>query len=734
MNRQPTERTANPRAGAPAGPGPLAEPPPPSAHGRVLELQRSIGNRAVTDMIARRPRRMIARDDKPLLGKTGGEYEYKLEHKGERASWSIRFSFSKAQTSPLRHKGDVGEKGPSPGDTSAQAFASKMARTKTAGAKAANSMALALGKLDLTVAQPWRGISVNADIKALEAKVEEGKLDVNVFKLGVMVQGKLSKDLEGTALGDAIMGTELGRAILEGTVVKIQGRFELNVDPSDVARLARLVQANTKIARETARGLKAKRALDALNSQQELLRRQLKNRRGKLGKAAVKRIEARIASNAKKISTLTQRLTKSKAAVEALKKTAQAAAKGLKSKAGRLMGAAIAKAGGKLLLKLVPGLNLILLAVDIYSVSRALYDLFTGKAKLGLPGGPEGDGGKGGAGGTPGAGTTQGEARQGGGGSGADAGRTGGAAGAFALPPDVNIDDSADAGEAQPDLHPGARRVLEQIASATGRKLDPADLEELNLLVPQDITDAEAAKLAARFKAADAAAKGDPFAGLTGVVEEVRNVRKGTSSTTATDSSGTEKLADPEKQATPSDEPGPDGRAKRPAGGGAGKQAGEGKGGKGSGAGGGTGKGKGDAGGGGRAGKGGGDAGKGLRELGKPAPAVAGKLYYPGKDEPAGENVSKFGFKIVSGYNPSATYAAGATMSITIEFQQGGRTYKPTFTVRVTSHTKTADKVVLEAVNARRWRIADTPVEMPEGEPLTITSTRGGGKGAKPKR
>jgi hypothetical protein len=733
MDRQATERTANPTAGAPAGhvgASQLPEPPT-TACARVLELQRAVGNRAVAAMVARRPWRMIARDDKPLLSKTGGEYEYKLEHKGERTSWSLRFSFSKAQTSPIRGKADVGEKGPSAGDVSAQGFASKMSRTKTAGAKAANSMALALGKLDLTVAQPWPGISVNADLKALEAKVEAGKVDVNVFKIGLMVQGKLSKDLEGTALGDVIMGSELGKAILEGTVVKIQGRFEINVDPSDVARLARLVQANTKIARETARGLKAKRSLDALHAQQELLKRQLKNRRAKLGKAAIKRLEGRIAANANKIGTLTQRIAKSKAAVEGLKKTAQAAAKGLKSKAGRLMGAAIAKAGGKFLLKLVPGLNLVLLAVDIYSVSKALYDLFTGKAKLGLPTGAEGGGGKGVEGGTADAGTTQGEAGEGSGGAGADAGRAGGEGGApageFVLPPDINIDDSADAGESQPDLHPGAKRVLEQIAGATGRRLDPADFEELNLLVPQDITDAEAAKLAARFKVAEQGAKGDPFAGLAGVVEEVRNVRRDTPTTTATDASGTEKLADPEKVPTPSDEPGSDGRARRPDAR-AGGKADEAKGGTGggTGAGGATGKGKGGAGTSQGAGKGTGEAGKGLRELGKPAPVAAGKLYYPGKDEPAGQSVSKFGFRIVSGYNPSATYAAGSNITITIEFQQGGRTYKPTFTVRVTSHTKTADKIVLEAVNARRWRIADTPVEMPEGEPLTITSTRGG--------
>jgi hypothetical protein len=101
------------------------------------------------------------------------------------------------------------------------------------------------------------------------------------------------------------------------------------------------------------------------------------------------------AACAAKIETLGRRIAKSKAAVKVLEATAKAAAKGLKSKAGRLAGVAIAKAGGRLLLKLVPGLNLVLLAVDIWSIGNALYDLFTGKARLGLPTGAEGGEGKG---------------------------------------------------------------------------------------------------------------------------------------------------------------------------------------------------------------------------------------------------------------------------------------------------------------------------------------------------
>ena len=134
---------------------------------------------------------------------------------------------------------------------------------------------------------------------------------------------------------------------------------------------------------------------------------------------------------------------------------------------------------------------------------------------------------------------------------------------------------------------------------------------------------------------------------------------------------------------------------------------------------GGTGKGGGS--GGGKKGRGG-SKGAGLREN-KAAKVVPGKLYYPGADVPKGESVSEFGFRVVSGYNPTATYRAGAQISLTIEFTRGGSTYRPTFSVKVVSHTKQPDKIVFEAVNATRWGITGTPYEMAADAPLTLTSS-----------
>jgi hypothetical protein len=126
--------------------------------------------------------------------------------------------------------------------------------------------------------------------------------------------------------------------------------------------------------------------------------------------------------------------------------------------------------------------------------------------------------------------------------------------------------------------------------------------------------------------------------------------------------------------------------------------------------------------------------GKGLRE--QSTQSAAGKLYYPEAGEPAGENVSKFQFRVISGYNPNANYAPSSVVPIKIQFEKGGVTYTAAFDVRVVSHTKSDEKIVFEAVNVRRWRISGTPLDMPAGEPVTITSVRGGGgtvkKPAKP--
>ena len=86
-----------------------------------------------------------------------------------------------------------------------------MTYAKTAWAGASRSMAAALAKADLTVAEIVPGLTITADLKGLEAKLEKGDIDVRVFKVGVQLQGALSTDMGGTELGDAILSTGFGR-------------------------------------------------------------------------------------------------------------------------------------------------------------------------------------------------------------------------------------------------------------------------------------------------------------------------------------------------------------------------------------------------------------------------------------------------------------------------------------------------------------------------------------------
>ena len=53
------------------------------------------------------------------------------------------------------------------------------------------------------------------------------------------------------------------------------------------------------------------------------------------------------------------------------------------------MGMAVVKVGGKVLLKLIPGVNIVMTAVDIIEISTNIYKLLTGKAEFGLGSGEE---------------------------------------------------------------------------------------------------------------------------------------------------------------------------------------------------------------------------------------------------------------------------------------------------------------------------------------------------------
>jgi hypothetical protein len=697
------------------------------------------------------PAGTIQRDEEKEKSKVpGGEYEFKLEHKGDRWSYSVRFVISKAEPNPLTAKGDVADPGTKTGGVKAALGAAKITRTKEAGKKASNSMALALAKADLTLLEIMPGVQIKADLKALEAKVEKGQVDVNVFKIGVMLEGQLTEAIRGTALGDEIMQTEIGALILEGLKVKVQGRFELSVDPYDAVRLARMLKLNREIAENVEQSVKAKRKFDALTEENKRIRDHLKKRGSKLKPDKRKQLHARMRRNSTKINSLTREIRFNKKAADALRKSYSTIAGGLKTKAGRLVGETVKRVGGKLLLKLVPGVNIVLAIVDIVDVSVAIYKLATGKAKLGFGGG-EGEAGTGEGGD---AGATGGEAGSapggqpgteaaGGHGTAKDGGATegGGAAGSeereFELGPEIDISEELKGGSGSrragqgasgmsPPLNPKAKQVYEAIKSATDASQDfgPADIAQLNDIITADLTDEQLKSLIDRIKQ-QGLPKGDALDALGAILEHLNKVRAPTPVTTVEAEGKREVLPEAPATGEPAQKTKPKGKAKDQTEGDAGAPAK-----KGAGAGGGRARGK---------GRGGtapiaGDVSaepsrKGGRRNQRKPPSessqpVLRKIAPIGETEASDIPVTQFTFKILSGYDPTKERVQGEELRLKIAFSRDGQKFEPTFSVVVKERIVTDKEIILHASNKVGWRVEDTNIIMPQGMDITITTSK----------
>jgi hypothetical protein len=683
--RAETDAAPEPERVPTAPPAPALQAGSPA---QVLALQRAAGNAAVTRAIGRPLLQRTPESDgivEALKSAPGGEYEFKIEHKGERASWSVRFAMQSSNTI-AKGKADVRDPGPSAGDTSAQLLPTKMTVAKTWGGGVSRSMAAALAKADLTVAEIVPGVTITADLKALEAKLEKGDIDVNVFKFGVQVQGALSKDMAGTDLGDAILATGFGDLLKGGLVIKLQGRFELSIDPSDLVRLQRMIQLNRQIGENVKDAVAQRRKLDALTADNEKIRKQLKKR--DLSKQARKKLQSRAARNAEKLTKLQSGIAKNKRAMQGLKTAYSTAAKGLKTKAGRTVGLVVKRVGGALLKRLVPGLNIAFAVLDVIEVGAAIWKLVTGKARLGLPTGEEeGEGG----------GDAEAEGATGGteGGAGAGSGGTGGEPTDEGLErdpdlpegelgPEISIDEVMDAGgPAAAKPHAGAEQVLKALAPEDGGT--PMDVEQLNALIPADLTAEELLALLQQLKSQKGKLATDPMAVMEAVERAMGKVRPTEAVTTVEDAGGTTTLAEPTEEAK-----------------------GEGK----------VGKGDAKQDGGGK-GEGGGtrDDKTGGQKSG------SGKLRYVKKLEVEGASVTQFHFKVDKGVS-AATKKSTKPRSLTITFDHDGVQRTVTFLVVVKEAGPDGDATKIVAENLKLWEIDGAGIHMRPGETLTMVFTK----------
>lgn len=255
--------------------------------------------------------------------------------------------------------------------------------------------------------------------------------------------------------------------------------------------------------------------------------------------------DTRLAKRKKKLLDLSSAIKKHEGLIRKADDAIAKAASGMKSKAGKIagkvLGKQLKKAAGKLLVKLgaklVPGLNIISTAVDLFEIGRAAYLLATGRATLGLGGGDPSQATKDGVEGGEGGGTEGGATEDPDAGTGAtDAGTTGdtatqdadgsgngdtgtGDTGSPAAGTGETASEDApdggtgggttDAGTPAPEggdasappvsLHPRTQAVIE--AAGEGLVVDGFALQALDDAVPKDIPEAEFQKLLEKIKA-----------------------------------------------------------------------------------------------------------------------------------------------------------------------------------------------------------------------------------------
>lgn len=633
----------------------------------------------------------------------GNEYElFKLEHKGERTSWSIRVVVSKKN--PSLFKANLGEK------VEVQLPTTKIAMIREAGKKFSLSLEVALAKVSGTAWEPMPGVVAKADLKALEAKLSEGDIDINVFKVGVGIEGELTKAISGNVLGDALMDTKIGTLILQGMKVKIQGRFEIAIDPADVVRLMRMAKMNIEIAENVRQTVEATKKLEQLNGERNRIKQLLKRN---LTKGARRKLVKRLARNNKKITELGKKILTNKKMLVVLKNSYTGLAKSLKSKAGRLVGAAIKKVGRKFLLQFVPVINIIMTAIDVYEIVNAIYKLQTGEAEFGIGGDEsEDESGKSGekegkAEGTGKEGRKEGYA----GAEVADAGETsvgkeeadvgdseesGSSIEEVELGPEIDIEEelkagaegpTATTGVAQP-LNPNAQKVYDALKSdvAVGQAFKSEDINDLNAIISKDLTDEELQAVLDLIKQ-QGVPKGDPLDALGTILEYVDQQRASKTMTTI-ESGGKKEILSEEpssNQTTQKDDSGAttsEGESK--------VEGGE------------------------------GGAEKFREEKAGKAQAVLREIAQIGETKGEDVPVKKFEFDVVRGFDPQKNYKSGDRISLTIRFTFEGQTYEPTFIVIVKDRQVTNDNIILTANNASGWRIKDGNFIMPKGEEIII--------------
>ena len=320
--------------------------------------------------------------------------------------------------------------------------------------------------------------------------------------------------------------------------ISVAGRADIPLTAEDLARITQAVRASRTMTRSRKQIAKAKKQLKRLNKQHAELE---KLRRGRTG-AARKKLSRKLARLRDAKTAVRQRMVGLRHMGQRANEALLHASSGLKSGAGKLVNKALVKATSKALAKvgamLVPGLNVLSLAMTAWD----LYELFRAMAQnddeeVGAGGG-QGDAGDGDVasgdasadagveGGADADASDAGEDEAGSVVAGVNEGDAGDLDGGEAEAGDLDGSEGDAAGGETVELHPGAESVLALIEGSAGEPLDDAGREMLNDLVPRDLSDRELDALRERL-AARPRGGGDVFATVGAVREEIERIREG---------------------------------------------------------------------------------------------------------------------------------------------------------------------------------------------------------------
>ena len=385
----------------------------PVGESHVARLARAVGNRAMTQLISRENGTAVK--DKPKVkpkqdpvqyNLPAGAYELALKKKfGDRASISVKLtaSFHKNMKVVEAKAGDDQA-------SAAISFWENKKMRERAGGKTVDKIQAALLRGELS-GELAPGLKVKANTKLLEMQVEKAKdVDFALLTISVLIEGDISKwFLEAAGVPEDQRS---------GIKITITGEAKIAPQLADIARIRDMQKARkagmaaaTEVEKAATRAKALETELQAAEREAKRLQKEA-DKLGDYGRKNKKRFKTREAfdkfkdSQKQKIATQLEKkaaLETEKAALKATLKAQQEiiehskgviakAASGLKSKAGKLLGKALATSAGKFIARklayAIPILNVLALAWDIVEIVGAFRKLWNG-AKLGFGGGDD---------------------------------------------------------------------------------------------------------------------------------------------------------------------------------------------------------------------------------------------------------------------------------------------------------------------------------------------------------